>query len=792
MVVIGGATGPNADKVNGRYEFVDREVYRKVGDPGKWLFVNKTGEWYVGSTAEKDARKTESGGWAHPVAAAGGLPPVAGAVKWKVAHGNGNWVEQTVRVEVLDAAAARREAQRHAEQVEAAWASDAAQQVMIGGATGPNADKVNGRYEFVDREVYRKFGDSTKWLFVSVKSGYWLVGNTAEKDARKTKSSGWAHPVAAAGGLPPVAGAVKWKVAHGNGNWVEQTVRVEVLDAAAARQESQWRAEEVEAAWASDAAQQVMIGGATGPNADKVNGRYEFVDREVYRKVGDPGKWLFVNKTGEWYVGNTAEKDARKTKPAGRAYQVAAAGGLPPAAGAVKWQVAVDGAFVEQTVRVEVLDAAAARREAQRHAEQVEAAWAAGAAQMVVIGGATGPNADKVNGRYEFVDREVYRKFGDSTKWLFVSVKSGYWLVGNTAEKDARKTKSSGWAHPVAAAGGLPPAAGVVRWKVTHGKGNWVEQTVRVEVLDEVQVVLAEVAKNGMALEHATEGMTADREFMLAAVAQNGYALRHAAEGLKGDREVVLAAVAQNAYAMGYAAAGLKPNREFMLAAVARNGGALQYAAEGLKGDREVVLAAVARDGWALQYASRELRADRQVVMAAVRQCGAALEHASPELRGLQPVVLTAVAQDGNALRHAAASLRADREVVLAAAEQHSEALFHADGSVWSGRQFVIEAIARLGFWVLEYAPAAVANDRAVTIAADHLLDHRLFSDREIMNAAAELQADREVVQAAVGQSGDPRGRWFAAAGLKADKEFALAMIEQKRWALHDTATELQ
>eukprot|EP01051_Picozoa_sp_SAG22_P036728 SAG22_NODE_17956_length_296_cov_0.502538_1_plen_34_part_10 len=31
------------------------------------------------------------------------------------------------------------------------------------------------------------------------------------------------------------------------------------------------------------------------------------------------------------------------------------------------------------------------------------------------------------------------------------------------------------------------------------------------------------------------------------------------------------------------------------------------------------------------------------------------------------------------------------------------------------------------------------------------------------------------------GQCGD--ARWFAAAGLKADKEFALAMIEQKRWA---------
>ena len=99
QVVISGAVGPNAARVNGRFEQVEREVYRKVGEPGRWLFVAKDGRWYVGFTEDKDARKTGSRGWAHSVAPAGGMPPPSAAGRWKVAHGGTKWVEQTVEVE---------------------------------------------------------------------------------------------------------------------------------------------------------------------------------------------------------------------------------------------------------------------------------------------------------------------------------------------------------------------------------------------------------------------------------------------------------------------------------------------------------------------------------------------------------------------------------------------------------------------------------------------------------------------------------------------------------------------
>ena len=77
-------------------------MYAKVVDPGRWLFVNKEGEWVVGSTANKDTRKTRSTGAAYSMASAGGMPPPAGAGRWQVWDGsddyNGKWVEQTVQV----------------------------------------------------------------------------------------------------------------------------------------------------------------------------------------------------------------------------------------------------------------------------------------------------------------------------------------------------------------------------------------------------------------------------------------------------------------------------------------------------------------------------------------------------------------------------------------------------------------------------------------------------------------------------------------------------------------------
>ena len=128
---------------------------------------------------------------------------------------------------------------------------------------------------------------------------------------------------------------------------------------------------QVEAAWAFGAASQVVISGAEGPSAVRVNGRFEQVEREVYRKVGEPDEWLFIDKDDEWTVGATAGKDARKTEWRGSAllcsaHSVALAGGMPPPDGAGRWKVYDGTKWVEQTVEVELVSAAQAREWAAR------------------------------------------------------------------------------------------------------------------------------------------------------------------------------------------------------------------------------------------------------------------------------------------------------------------------------------------------------------------------------------------------------------------------------------------
>eukprot|EP01051_Picozoa_sp_SAG22_P006333 SAG22_NODE_409_length_10939_cov_1.956638_6_plen_870_part_00 len=299
QVVIKGLTGPEADLVNGRYEFVDREVYRKVGDPGKWLFVNKDGTWRVGSTGSKDARKTGSDCWAHAAAAAGGLPPAAGAVRWKVYDGS-SWVEQTVQVEITQAG----NFARHDPGRPEAW--------CVRGAYAVHTDS-------------RRIGEVTM--------------NPDSDDEVKLR-------------------------------WVDgKTSGYIKVSALTQESEDVYRvaAQSLEAAWMIQG-QQVVIAGGTGLIGKMLNGRYEFVEREVFHSVDgipimvegslhDPDKWLYVAEDGTWTVGTTAEKDAKEHTVA---HTVAVAGGLPPTAGAVKWQVFDGDDFVEQILQVEVLDAVAA------------------------------------------------------------------------------------------------------------------------------------------------------------------------------------------------------------------------------------------------------------------------------------------------------------------------------------------------------------------------------------------------------------------------------------------------
>ena len=388
----------------------------------------------------------------------------------------------------------------------------------------------------------------------------------------------------------------------------------------------------------------------------------------------------------------------------------------------------------------------------------------------------------------------------------------------------------------------------------------------------EKEEIIQEIAKGADeaydALESASAALQADHDVVLAAVAQNGYALCYTSaalkadsdfilqvldvcfwapfdddvevpdeikqlpevqvryEALRADKPVVLAAVAQNGNALRYASAALKDNRDFILqvldvcfwapfadavkvpdeikqlpevqvryealradkavvlAAVAQFGGALLYASAALQGDHDVVLAAVAQFGGALKYASAALQADHDVVLVAVAQSGEALQCASAALQADHDVVLVAVAQDGRALQFASAALQADRDVVLAAVAQNGNALQYASAALKVDPGVVFIAMQNGYRLVLRNASSALQADRDVVLAAV------AQAGSELEYASAALKADRDVVLAAVAQSGGALD--CASVALKADRDVVLAAVAQDGWALDYASSALR
>ena len=96
------------------------------------------------------------------------------------------------------------------------------------------------------------------------------------------------------------------------------------------------------------------------------------------------------------------------------------------------------------------------------------------------------------------------------------------------------------------------------------------------------------------------------------------FVLVFAAASLKADKDLVLAAVALNGRAIEHASPALKADKAVVLVAL-QHGVALSCASDALKADKDLVIAAVALNGRAIEHASPELQADPEVIAAARR-----------------------------------------------------------------------------------------------------------------------------------------------------------------------------
>jgi hypothetical protein len=179
--------------------------------------------------------------------------------------------------------------------------------IDIRGAKGPNAVTINGVYEPTEEycnnwPVYRKRGDTNKWLEFFDASSKWYIKATTDKG----RARGWMRLTSSPACLPENCKAT-CEVWDGS-KWTSQP-SVSIITFKQRREEDR-----IAGAERRLQATPVDIRGAHGPSATSINGVYEPTNEvcggwPVYRKQGDPDKWLeYIVATNEWYVKPTADR----------------------------------------------------------------------------------------------------------------------------------------------------------------------------------------------------------------------------------------------------------------------------------------------------------------------------------------------------------------------------------------------------------------------------------------------------------------------------------------------------
>lgn len=339
------------------------------------------------------------------------------------------------------------------------------------------------------------------------------------------------------------------------------------------------------------------------------------------------------------------------------------------------------------------------------------------------------------------------------------------------------------------------------------------------------------VQLDGMALRFAAEDVV-DRDLVLEAVRTNWHALQHAPDGLRADRAVVLEAVRQHHSALKlaspdalldeelifeaarrrpdllrslpdeprssrglmmrmvklhpmslqYAADGIRCDEEIVLEALRRNWRSFQFAAPELKSSQRFLLQAVQLDALVLSLADEELRKDPQIVCEAVEREWEMLQHVSEELRGNRTFMMEAVGIEGMSLKYASAELSHDRELVVAAIGNSGQALEFAAQELRSDPEMVLMAI-RQDFEAVCHAHEALAGDFSFMFRAVRV------DGRALKGATIELQADPDLVLAAVQQNWRSLG--YANRALRANLDFMLQAVGVDGFALAMAAEEL-
>lgn len=400
----------------------------------------------------------------------------------------------------------------------------------ITGATGSSSAKINGTFEPTEEvqnelPVFVMKGNAGMWCeAVKGKSGWrWYIKPTVNKGPDSSVCFAYASFTEDNVVLPHDIPITNWTI-YADKNWVNQST-VSVVLACPLSKEVELQFNHGKKSIESEATRlrllaerelensrpphpgSFRISGATGKSAKRMNGVFEPTEEEqwglpVYEKRGDPDTWVEAVSGASglrWYLKPAANKGPKSSVCFGYIAINPDKVDVPQNIDQ-EWTINTDAGFVVQSTTVEnassepmpsklvALVAQAAKEFGERAREKQKELDRDPLPGSFQNSGATGKNAEKVNGTFEPTKETqngfpVYKKKGDDNHWVeAVHGASGWrWYLKPTANKGPDSSICFAYLSFNAENVGLPADVGG-KWNV-HCADKWEPQDVTTEAV---------------------------------------------------------------------------------------------------------------------------------------------------------------------------------------------------------------------------------------------------------------------------------------------------------------------
>jgi hypothetical protein len=181
--------------------------------------------------------------------------------------------------------------------------------------------------------------------------------------------------------------------------------------------------------------------------------------------------------------------------------------------------------------------------------------------------------------------------------------------------------------------------------------------------VNEKQIILKEVRKNGYSLAHTTDKFKDDEEIVLESIKNGVRALQFASLRLRSERNFVLKAVAVSGYSLKYISQNLKNDHEIVLRAVTQEPYAIKYAPKLIQEKQEIIFVAASRNAEFMEFAPKKLTEDYDFCLKMLKENGICLRYFDEELKSNKNLVMEAMKNQLDSYHDASLEIQQDKEV---------------------------------------------------------------------------------------------------------------------------------